>query len=83
MRLGKSPREAGLEVLDRIVAQTRRLALWQPALWQDGKPAFGIHFYVLGLDGGYAGVTLKGGGRFAVADAAGGARLEALEPLLS
>jgi N4-(beta-N-acetylglucosaminyl)-L-asparaginase len=84
MRQGASPRDAGLEVLRRIVRQTERQAKWQPALLgPDGKPSFGIHFYVLGLDGRYAGVTLKGSARFAVADSEKGPRLEELEPLLS
>jgi N4-(beta-N-acetylglucosaminyl)-L-asparaginase len=83
LRQGASPREAGLEVLRRIVRQTERQAKWQPSLLgPDGRPAFGIHFYVLGLDGSYAGVTLKGKAKFAVADSENGPRLEDLEPLL-
>jgi len=84
MRQGKKPKDAGMEVLRRIVRQTERMALWQPALLrEDGRPAFGIHFYVLGLDGSYAGVTLQGSARFAVADSDQGPRLETLEPLLT
>lgn len=83
LRQGASPEEAGLEVLRRIVRQVERQAHWQPALLgADGRPSFGLKFYVLGLDGRYAGVTLKGGGKFAVADAAGGPRHEQLTSLL-
>lgn len=84
LRGGASPEEAGLEVLRRIVRQVERQARWQPALLgEDGKPSFGLKFYVLGLDGRYAGVSLKGGGKFAVSDAEGGPRLEDLIPLMS
>ena len=77
LRRGASPLDAGMEVLGRITRQVRRQAKWQPALLgEDGKPAFGINFYVLGLDGRWAGVTLKGGGKFAVADPDGGPRHE-------
>ncbi|MBK8179888.1 MAG: N(4)-(beta-N-acetylglucosaminyl)-L-asparaginase [Planctomycetes bacterium] len=86
LRRGASPREAGLEVLRRIVRQVERQAKWQPALRRaDGTPAFNIHFYVLGLDGSYAGVALhRGGGAptFAVATPEGGPRHEACECLL-
>lgn len=48
----------------------------------DGKPSFGLHLYVLALDGRFAGVTLKGSGKFAVADPEHGPRHEDLVPLL-
>lgn len=85
MRHGAAPKDAGLEILRRIVAQTRRLALWQPELLDaEGKPVFDIQFYIVGLDGRHAGVTMHGRSRatFAVADPDGGPRLEPLEPLL-
>jgi N4-(beta-N-acetylglucosaminyl)-L-asparaginase len=83
MRQGASAEEAGLEVLARIVRQVQRQATWQPALMgADGKPAFGLNFYVLALDGTWAGVTLKGSGKFAVADPEKGPRLEPLKALL-
>lgn len=87
LRGGMHPKDAGLALLKRIAAQVERQARWQPALrGEDGQPAFGIHFYVLGLDGTTAGVTLKApAGRvpqYAVADPDGGPRLETLEPLL-
>ncbi len=82
LRQGLAPVDAGLEVLRRIVRQVARQALWQPGLArEDGTPSFGLNFYVLGLDGTTAGVTLRGGGSFAVADEAGGPRHEPLVPL--
>ena len=76
LRGGLSPVDAGLELLRRVVRQTRRMAAWQPALLDDkGWPSFGLQFYVLGLDGDVAGVTLRGGGKFAVSDPEGGPRL--------
>jgi N4-(beta-N-acetylglucosaminyl)-L-asparaginase len=84
MRQGAAPLEAGREVLRRIVRQVRRQAQWQPAmLGADGLPAFNLNYYVLGLDGAFAGLTLKGGGQFAVADPEKGPRLENLEPLIA
>lgn len=83
MRQGATALDAGKEVLRRIVRQVQRQAQWQPAmLGADGLPAFNINYYVLGLDGSFAGVTLKGGGQFAVADPEKGPRLEQLEPLV-
>jgi N4-(beta-N-acetylglucosaminyl)-L-asparaginase len=79
MRQGAAPEEAGLEVLRRIARQVTRQAEWQPALADaDGRPAFGIRFYVLAADGRWAGVTMAGEGTFAVADPEGGPRLEPL-----
>lgn len=82
LRRGASAREAGLEVLERITRQARRAARWQPGLVDErGVPTFSIQFYVLDLRGGHAGVTLRGGGKYALADAEGGARLEPLVAL--
>ncbi len=84
LRNGASPLEAGKEVLRRIVRQVQRQATWQPAmLGADGLPSFNINYYVLGLDGTVAGVTLKGDGQFAVADPEKGPRLEPLTPLIA
>ncbi len=82
MRQGASPLDAGMEVLKRITRQAERAAKWQPGLMgEDGLPAFGVNFYVLGLDGTWAGVTLKGKNKFAVSDVDGGPRHEPLIPL--
>jgi N4-(beta-N-acetylglucosaminyl)-L-asparaginase len=82
MRQGASPKEAGLEVLQRVVRQTERQAAWQPGLLdEDGRPSFGLIFYVVHRSGEHAGVTLRGGGSYSVADG-DGARHEELVPLL-
>ena len=63
--------------------QAQRQAAWQPGLiGPDGQPTFGLKFYVLGLDGGAAGVTLRGGGQYACSDPEQGPRLEELVPAL-
>lgn len=82
LRSGASPLEAGLEVLRRVTRQAQRAAAWQPGLVDErGVPTFGLQFYVLGLDGEVAGVTLRGGGEFALADPDGGPRLAPLVAL--
>ena len=82
MRQGASPLEAGLELLRRVTRQTQRQARWQPELLtKAGLPSFGLNFYVLGLDGSWAGVTPSGGGEFADADPENGPRLEKLVAL--
>ena len=63
MRGGMSPQDAGLEVLRRVVKHTvPRL------LRKDGRPDFGLKFYLLGKDGAHAGVSMWGPTKFAVAD---------------
>jgi len=82
LRGGATPVDAGLEVLRRVTRQAQRASAWQPGLVdEDGLPTFGLHYYVLGLDGSFAGVTLRGEGNFAVADRDGGARHERLVSL--
>ena len=82
MRQGANPKDAGLEVLRRVTRQAQRAASWQPELVDEaGVPTFGLHLYVLGLDGSTAGVTLRGVGKYAVADRDSGPRLVDLEPL--
>jgi N4-(beta-N-acetylglucosaminyl)-L-asparaginase len=84
LRQGKAPKDAGLEVLRRIVRQTEQQAGRRPhLLGADGRPSFNIEFYVLAPDGSFAGVRLSGAGQFAVADGDGGARKEPLEVLLT
>ena len=66
--------------------QTELQARWQPALLRtDGRPAFDIQFYVVALDGSYAGVTLHGTSHdsFAMADPDGNPRFEPLEAYFS
>lgn len=82
LRSGLPPLEAGLEVLRRVTRQTQRQARYQPDLVDaKGLPAFGLQFYVLGLDGSFAGVTLRGDGEFAVSDRERGPRVEKLVAL--
>jgi N4-(beta-N-acetylglucosaminyl)-L-asparaginase len=54
MRQGKSPKDAGMEAIRRIVAQTEKRLLNER-----GEPNFGINFYMLNVKGEYAGVTLR------------------------
>jgi len=77
LRGGATPVDAGLEVMRRVARQARRASAWQPGLvGEDGVPTFNLSFYVLGLDGAFAGVRLKGSSKFAVADPEGGPRHE-------
>ncbi|REJ72876.1 MAG: asparaginase [Planctomycetota bacterium] len=74
MRGGASPSEAGMEVLRRVAAHTREPHL----LGDDGKPNFGLKFYLLNKAGEHAGVSLWGPTEFAVCDERG-PRMEACE----
>ncbi len=71
MRGGASPQEAGLEVLRRVVKNTREPHL----LGADGRPNFGLKFYLLDTRGQHAGVSLWGPTKFAITDERG-TRLE-------
>ena len=80
MRRGLHPKDAGMEALKRIKANTvPRL------LNKRGEPSFNINFYILNRKGEYAGVTMysseKNRVRYAVCDDKGG-RLEFADPLL-
>jgi N4-(beta-N-acetylglucosaminyl)-L-asparaginase len=77
MRRGRSPKDAGMEALRRIRANTVEKRL----LNREGNPAFGVNFYVLNARGEHAGVTMYEGARYAVCDAAG-PRTVACEALL-
>lgn len=70
MRQGASPEEAGMEVLRRVAKTT------EPRLKDaQGRPDFGLSFYLISKDGRHAGVSMWGPARFAVCDESG-ARLE-------
>ena len=70
MRSGMSPLEAGMEMLRRIAKNTI------PRLRDEqGRPSFGLNFYLLRNDGTHAGVTMRGKGAYAVSDEHG-TRLE-------
>ncbi len=72
MRGGMSPREAGLEICRRVASHTKRADL----LDDQGRPNFGLKFYLLDKTGRHAGVSLWGPTKFAITDAEG-TRLEA------
>jgi N4-(beta-N-acetylglucosaminyl)-L-asparaginase len=76
MRNGKSPKDAGMLVLNRIVAATIEKRL----LNSRGKPNFNVNFYALNARGDYAGVSLYES-RFAVCTESGPQTLPT-EPLL-
>lgn len=79
MRRGRSPRDAGMEALRRIQANTVEPRL----LNSRGLPNFDIRFFAVNKAGDYAGVALYGSGeqQFAVCDE-NGARVERLTGLL-
>ena len=59
MRRGAHPKDAGMEALKRIKANTIEKRL----LNSRGTPNFGINFYVINAKGEYAGVTMYEGSR--------------------
>ncbi len=79
MRRGLSPKDAGMEALKRIRANTVETRL----LNAKGNPNFNIRFFVLNKRGEYAGVAMYHAGetKFAVCTENGARTLE-LEPLL-
>lgn len=80
MRRGKHPKDAGMEALRRIRANTVEKRL----LNERGTPGFNINFYILNRKGEYAGVAMYNPGnrqQFAVCDEKG-PRLEASAALL-
>ncbi|MGD9905128.1 MAG: N(4)-(beta-N-acetylglucosaminyl)-L-asparaginase [Vicinamibacterales bacterium] len=76
MRRGKSPKDAGLEALRRVKANTVEKRL----LNSKGNPAFGLSFYVLNKQGEFAGVSMYQS-RFAVCTE-NGPESRPCEPLL-
>jgi len=80
MRRGLSPKDAGIEALKRIKANTIEKRLRR----SNGDPNFDIKFYVMNNRGEHAGVTMYGGkdAVYAVCDDKG-ARLVPMEPFLS
>jgi N4-(beta-N-acetylglucosaminyl)-L-asparaginase len=67
MRRGAHPKDAGIEALRRIRANTIEKRL----LNNRGLPNFGINFYILNARGEYAGVTMYEGAKYAVCTDAG------------
>ena len=63
MLAGRSPEEAGLEILRRIAARAH------PELKDaQGRPRFNLWLYLIAKDGSHAGVTMWGPKEFAIAD---------------
>jgi N4-(beta-N-acetylglucosaminyl)-L-asparaginase len=67
MRHGKHPKDAGMEALRRIKANTVEKRL----LNSKGNPNFGINFYIINAKGEFAGVTMYPGPQFAICNEAG------------
>ena len=67
MRRGAHPKDAGMEALRRIKANTVEKRL----LNNRGLPNFGINFYILNAKGQYAGVTMYEGASFAMCNDGG------------
>jgi len=66
MRNGLSPKDAGLEVLRRVVATT------EPRLKDsEGRPDYDLKLYLLSKDGRHAGVSMWGPAKFTVCDESG------------
>jgi len=66
MRQGKSPEEALLEVMRRVIKMTEKRLL-DPK----GRPYFDLNYYAVSKDGRYAGSSAYEGSQFAVCDANG------------
>jgi N4-(beta-N-acetylglucosaminyl)-L-asparaginase len=73
MRRGAHPKDAGMEVLNRIKNNTIEKRL----LNSRGLPNFGINFYILNAKGEYAGVTMYEGSSFAICNENGPQTLKA------
>lgn len=62
MRQGKSPQQACIETLERVVKTTKEKRLLGP----EGRPNFNINFYAVNKKGEYGGAALFSGARFCV-----------------
>jgi N4-(beta-N-acetylglucosaminyl)-L-asparaginase len=71
MRSGRKPQDACLDILARVVDQSRK----NGHVDGDGKPSFNLVLYALAKDGSHGSAALWSKASYAVADAAG-ARLE-------
>ncbi len=67
MRRGKHPKDAGMEALRRIKANTVEKRL----LNSKGNPNFGINFYIINAKGEHAGVTMYPGASYAMCNDSG------------
>jgi N4-(beta-N-acetylglucosaminyl)-L-asparaginase len=66
MRQGKSPEQALMEVMKRVIAMTEKRLL-DPS----GKPYFGLSYYAVNKKGEFAGAACYEGMQYAVCDAQG------------
>jgi N4-(beta-N-acetylglucosaminyl)-L-asparaginase len=67
MRRGRHPKDAGMEALNRIKANTIEKRLQNTK----GNPNFGVNFYIINAKGEFAGVTMYPGPMFAICNDAG------------
>src|SRR6266436_5409226 len=67
MRRGRHPKDAGMEALRRIKANTYEKRL----LNSKGNPNFGINFYIINAKGEFAGVTMYPGPSYAICNDGG------------
>ncbi len=77
MRQGKSPQQALIEVMQRVIAMTEKRLLDE-----NGRPYFQLQYYAVNKKGEYAGASAYEGSSFAVCDARG-PRLESCAFLYS
>ena len=70
MRQGKTPQQAIMTVMERVIAMTEKRLLGD-----NGRPRFDLTFYAVNKNGDYAGACAYEGTPFAVCDATG-ARIE-------
>ncbi|MEX2189043.1 MAG: N(4)-(beta-N-acetylglucosaminyl)-L-asparaginase, partial [Pirellulales bacterium] len=66
MRGGRSPQDAGMEMLRRIAANTA-----ERLRDKEGRPNFDLTFYLLAKNGDYVAVSMWGPAKFAITDAKG------------
>jgi N4-(beta-N-acetylglucosaminyl)-L-asparaginase len=66
MRQGKTPEQAIVTVMERVLAMTEKRLLDER-----GRPFFDLQFYALAKDGRFAAATAYEGSQFAVCDAQG------------
>ena len=72
MRQGKSPEEACLLTMQRVVAMTEKRLLDDR-----GRPYFDLNYYAVSKDGRVGGASLYQGSRYAIADAQGARLVDA------
>jgi N4-(beta-N-acetylglucosaminyl)-L-asparaginase len=76
LRKGKAPKDAGMEALRRVKANTIEKRLLTP----EGNPNFGLNFYVLNAKGEHTGVSMYRS-KYAFCDANGPKTIDT-EPLI-